>query len=232
MKQTTPLPSALLARFRSNLDLKLLLMLTLPLVTAGAYFAVQRMILFPTRSLPITWLDRATPFQPAWVWAYLSLYLLNPVGPLLTRSREDLLWYTRGILFLFAFGIVFFVLLPVAGPRPSAYEGNWLYNRLVHIDRVYNSFPSLHAGCAVYAVLYAAYASGDTSRRKLRKVLLACAWVWVCLILYSTIATRQHFAIDLLPGILLAWLARTLFFERHPERTRCKRGVLVGGESA
>ena len=209
-----------------------MLTLTLPVATAGAYFTVQRMILFPARSLPMTWLDRAIPFQPGWVWAYLSLYLLNPIGPLMTRSREDLFRYTRGILFLFVSGIVFFVLLPVAGPRPSAYEGNWVYDRLIHVDRAYNSFPSLHAGCAAYAVLFAAYASGDTRRRELRKVLLACAWVWVCFILYSTIATRQHFAIDLPPGIFLAWLTQVLFFRRNPESIADKQSVLVGGESA
>ncbi len=193
---------------------------------------MQRVILFPTRSVPLVWLDRAIPFQPRWVWVYLSLYLLNPVAPLLARSGQDLLRYARGILFLFASGLACFLLFPVAGPRPFAPEGEWLYNRLIALDRPYNSFPSLHAACAVYAVLFATYASTDSSRPGLRKFLLCCAWLWVGLILYSTIATRQHFALDLPPGIFLAWLAARVCFDRNPANGSLRQDALPGGVNA
>jgi len=232
--RSTPLSTALVSRLRSNLGLKLFLLLALPSVVTAAYLAVQRTIIFPTRSVPSNWLDHAIPFQPRWVWAYLSLYLLNPIGPLLTRSRKDLLQYAYGILFLFAAGLLCCAMLPVAGPRPAASAAYWLYDRLILIDRAYNSFPSLHAACAVYAVLYAPYASRDSSRGALRKVLLSIAWLWTGLILYSTIATRQHFAIDLVPGIFLAWLAQRLFFGRKAVKreTQSERDILVGGEAA
>ncbi len=107
-----------------------------------------------------------------------------------------------------------FVFFPVPGPRPVAPDNFWLYQRLILIDRPYNSFPSLHAACAVYAVLFAAYASCDTSRPHLRRFLLSLAWLWVGLILYSTIATRQHFALDLPAGMFLGWLAQWLLVSR------------------
>jgi membrane-associated phospholipid phosphatase len=233
--RSTPLHTALFTRLRANLWLKLFLLLALPTVVTAAYLAVQRTIMFPPRSVPSIWLDHAIPFQPLWVWAYLSLYLLNPIGPLFTRSRQDLLHYAYGILFMFATGLVCCVLLPVAGPRPTTSAGYWLYDRLILVDRSYNSFPSLHAACAVYAVLYATYASRDSSRSELRKILLSLAWLWTGLILYSTIATRQHFAIDLLPGIFLAWLTQRLFFGRKAIKTedvRSEQEMLIGGEAA
>jgi membrane-associated phospholipid phosphatase len=190
------------------------MLLTLPVAVTVGYLAVQRAVVFPDGRVPLTWFDRVIPFQSRWVWVYLSLYLLNPIGPLLARSRQDLLRYARGILFVFVCGFVCFVMFPVAGPRPAAADNFWLYQRLILIDRVYNSFPSLHAACAVYAVLFAAYASSDTSRRYLRRSLLSLAWLWVGLILYSTIATRQHFAIDLPAGVFLGWLAQWLFVSR------------------
>jgi len=232
LNRLTPLHSALLRRLRCNLGLKVFLLLTLPTAVTAAYLAIERAIIFPTRSVPLNWLDHAIPFKPHWVWAYLSLYLLNPVGPLLTRSRKDLRRYTGGILFFFVCGFLCFVLLPVAGPRPATADGYWLYNQLIFVDRAYNSFPSLHAACAVYAVLYATYASVDSSRPGLRKVLLSFAWLWVGLILYSTIATRQHFAIDLLPGIFLGWLAQCLFLRRRSREPRSEQGVLIGREAA
>jgi membrane-associated phospholipid phosphatase len=199
------------------------------MVTSG-YLAVQRTIIFPPWKVPLTWFDRAIPFEPRWVWAYLSLYLLNPLGPLFARSRKDLFGYARGILSFFAFGFMCFVIFPVAGPRPLFAGGYWLYDRLVLIDRAYNSFPSLHAACAVYAVLFASYASSDSCRYRLRKILLAFGWVWVGLILYSTIATRQHFFLDLPAGTLLGWLGYR-FSVRRKFRTTDVSAV-VDGEPA
>lgn len=230
MTRKNRLQFALLERLRSNLGLKALLLLTLPTLVTVGYLGIQRAIVLPVHKIPLTWLDSAIPFQPHWIWAYLSLYLLNPIGPLFTRSRQDLLRYARGILFLFACGFVCFVFFPVAGPRPLSTDSYWLYQRLIEIDRPYNSFPSLHAGCAVYAVLFAAYASADTSRRILRTCLLSIGWIWVMLILYSTIATRQHFFLDLPPGIFLAWLAHRLLVVRSSAETDVP--IVMDGKAA
>ena len=232
MNRREPLRAALLSRLRSQRDLKVFLFIALPTVLTVAYFTIQRTIIFPTRSMPLSWFDRAIPFQSGWVCVYVSLYLLNPIGPLFTRSRTDLFRYTRGILFLFVSGLFCFLLFPVAGPRPTGTQGPWLYDHLILVDRAYNSFPSLHAACAVYAVLYAAYASGDSSRPMLRKVFLGLAWLWVALILYSTVATRQHFAIDLPPGIFLAWLAQRIFLRRSHAEVISEQHALVGREAA
>jgi membrane-associated phospholipid phosphatase len=210
--------------------LKVVLLLTLPVVVTVAYLGIQREIVFPVRKVPLSWLDGGVPFQSHWIWAYLSLYLLNPIGPLFTRSRQDLLRYARGILFLFACGFVCFVFFPVAGPRPLSADRYWLYQRLIGIDRPYNSFPSLHAGCAVYSVLFAAYSSLDTSHRTLRTCLITVSWIWVALILYSTIATRQHFFIDLPGGILLGWLAYRLLVVKRTAVTEV--AVVADGEAA
>ena len=230
MTQPHGLHFALWNRLRSNLRLKVVLLLSLPVVVTVAYLGIQREIIFPARRVPLTWLDGVIPFRPRWIWAYLSLYLLNPIGPLFTRSRQDLLRYSRGILFLFVSGIVCFVFFPVAGPRPLSADSYWLYQGLTGIDRPYNSFPSLHAGCAVYAVLFAAYASLDTSHRTLRTCLMTVAWIWVALILYSTIATRQHFFIDLPGGMFLGWLAYRLLVVKRTAVTELS--VATHGETA
>lgn len=214
----TSLIPSLLDRLRSHWRLKWFLLATVPTITTGAYLVTQRVILFPAWNPPTTWLDRMIPFQPNWVWAYLSLYLLMPIAPLLTRSRDDLIRYARGVILYFGIGLICFVLLPVAAPRPATMESGSTYEALIRIDRPYNCIPSLHATCAVYALLYAAHASRDTRRRVLRLWLLFLGWIWVALILVSTIATRQHFAIDLPPGILLGIVAFwwTASPRRHP----------------
>jgi membrane-associated phospholipid phosphatase len=192
------------------LGLKLLLLLLLPTTTTVIYFVIQRNILFPTWQMPKTFIDRIIPFRPHWVWIYLSLYVLSPIGAILTRSRENLIRYTIGVAFYSVVGFVCFVLFPVAAPRPAMASGDPLYDHLILYDRVYNSVPSLHAACGIFAVLYLAHISRDSLPRQLRNVLLAAAWLWYGLILYSTIATRQHYFLDLPPGILLGWLTERL----------------------
>jgi membrane-associated phospholipid phosphatase len=177
------------------------LLLTLPLITTSVYLLTQRVMLFPRRSIPLTPIDHAIAFEPGWVWGYLSLYVLMPIAPLLTRSRQELWRYTRGMLVCFAIGCASFVLFPVAGPRPANAPASWMYGQLITIDRAYNAFPSLHAACAVFAVVYGHFVSRDASRWRLRTVLLCIAWMWVAIILYSTIATRQHYFLDLVPGL-------------------------------
>lgn len=203
--------SALLRRLRAQLRLKILLMLFVPTATTAIYFVIQRNIIFPEWKMPRTFLDRAIPFQPHWVWIYLSLYIMTPVGALFTRSRDKLIRYVIGVVFYSVIGFICFILFPVAAPRPAMARGDPLYEHLICYDRVYNSVPSLHAACGIFAVLYAAYASRQTSRRKLRFSLLTAAWIWYGLILYSTIATRQHYVLDLPPGILLGWWTKYLF---------------------
>jgi membrane-associated phospholipid phosphatase len=212
------------------MGLKIVMLLTLPVVVTAGYLAVQRAVVLPNGTVPLTWFDRVIPFQPRWVSVYLSLYLLNPIGPLFERSRENLFRYARGILFFFVCGFVCFVVFPVPGPRPPTADAFWLYQRLILIDRPYNSFPSLHAACAVYAVLFAAHASSDTSRPHLRRSLLSLAWLWVGVILYSTMATRQHFAVDLPAGMFLGWLAQWLFVSRSSRTSNMP--AFVNGEAA
>jgi membrane-associated phospholipid phosphatase len=203
---------AVLDRLRSNLPLKALLLVTVPTTTTIIYFIIQRNILFPEWKMPRTFLDRVIPFRPHWSWIYLSLYVLCPIGAVLTRSRKTLMRYAVGVAFYSMVGFICFVLFPVAAPRPAMAHGDWLYDHLIRYDRVYNSVPSLHAACGTFAVLYLALITRDTRWRKVRFVSLCVAWIWLGLILYSTIATRQHFFLDLPPGILLGWWARKLIF--------------------
>jgi membrane-associated phospholipid phosphatase len=195
--------------------LKLLLLLTVPQLTTEAYLQVQRHIVFPVRSMPLTWLDRAIPFQPQWVWIYLSLYVMAPIGPLFTRSRDTLLRYAAGVLLYSALAFVHFFLFPMTGPRPAIPRGDWLYERLIRYDGNYNANPSLHAAAGVFAVLFAGYALREVLRPRARMMALGVLWIWYTLILYSTIATRQHYALDLVCGMFLGWLTYYLILPRR-----------------
>ena len=50
----------------------------------------------------------------------------------------------------------------------------------------------------------------DALGRRGRAVILAVGSTWAAVILYSTLATKQHWAVDLPAGMLTAYLAHRL----------------------
>jgi membrane-associated phospholipid phosphatase len=180
--------------------LKALLAITVGFAFCVPYFLIGNFPLFPVRRLPLSWLDGAIGFHPyAWVWIYQSEYLIINLIPWFAQRREDLLRYVRGfaLLSLISFGV--FLLFPIRAPKPPVTHATGMYWLLLQYDVSLNSLPSLHAGMVVYTVAF--------GRRILRNVLsrwvTLLVLVWAGLILYATLATKEHYAIDILSGALL-----------------------------
>ena len=140
---------------RANWKMKAALSAGLTLFFCVPYFTLQRLTLFPARTLPLSAIDRAIDFDPRWVWAYQSVYLLLTIVPWMVTTRPELRRYARGFLLLSGVGFVFFLLMPVRGPRPDIEAADVMFRILQWYDRPLNCFPSLHVGLAVYTVLFA-----------------------------------------------------------------------------
>jgi membrane-associated phospholipid phosphatase len=195
------------SRLRFEWRLKCALSAALTLAFCVPYFTLQRLTLFPGHTLPPTPLDRAVTFQPdGWVYVYQSVYLLFPTTPWLATSREQLARYTRGFLCVSLVCFAFFFLLPVECPRPDDAPRDGMYGFLVSYDKTINTFPSGHVALAVFTVLFGRRIFGGDRRAGLR-AFFAFEWLWVGLIAFSTLKTKQHFAVDLPAGALLAWAA-------------------------
>ena len=190
---------------RTNWKTKAAMSAGLTLFFCVPYFTLQHLPLLPARTLPLSAIDRAIAFDPRWVWAYQSAYLLLTIVPWMVTARADLRRYARGFLLLSSVGFAFFLLLPVRGPRPDV-EAADVMSRILHwYDRPLNSFPSLHVGLAVYTVLFAARVSRGRMPTAARWWLVSAAWLWTALVAYAALATKQHYAIDLPAGALVAY---------------------------
>ena len=189
---------------RANWRLKAALSAGLTVFFCVPYFTLQHLTLFPARTLPLSALDRAIGFDPRWVWVYQSVYLLLAIVPWMVPTRSELRRYARGFLLLSGVGFAFFLLLPVRGPRPDVEAANLMFRALQWYDRPLNCFPSLHVGLAAYTVLFAARLSRGRMTVSARRSVVSLAWLWTTLIAYAAVATRQHYAIDLPAGTLLA----------------------------
>jgi hypothetical protein len=202
------------ARLRAHIGAKLVVWGGLTAGICGPYFALQRLELFPARLPPVTALDRAVAFEPLWIWPYVSIALLVAIAPMLATSRDALRRYVLGLAILCGVCFAVFLAVPVIGPRPSVMPDQALYRFIVAVDRPTNSFPSLHVGLAVYSLLYCNRVLGPGGSRSSRFLRQGLGALWGAAILYSTLATKQHWAIDLPPAIVIAAVAYALAWRR------------------
>jgi membrane-associated phospholipid phosphatase len=182
--------------------LKLSLGLVLGVIYWTGYFFIERHPLYSPIQFKLLPIDRWTGFSPLWAWGYQSVYPLLPL-PFLATKREDIHRYAGGfiLIMLAAFGC--FILLPVLGPRPAIVPTTGMYGLVSRYDLPFNNLPSLHMAVATYS----ACAAIQVTEGKTRRVFIWVLPIVILLIGYSALATKQHYAVDLPPGIVLGWIA-------------------------
>lgn len=189
---------------------KILMFVALVPLLNAFYFLPQWVAWRTPVRLPMTVVDRIVPFEPGWVYVYVSMYVMLLIPPLLTTRGEALWRYTIGAMIMFVGAAVVFVAWPVEFPRPALTDvAPWMYHVVVSLDRPVNSIPSLHAGLVAFTLFFAARALDDLSAGTRRFILLA-GTAWSVAILYGTLATKQHYLLDLPAGVVLAWVAHRL----------------------
>ncbi|MGH0030094.1 MAG: phosphatase PAP2 family protein [Myxococcota bacterium] len=194
-------PTGLAARLARELPAKVAVWLGLAVGICVPYFTLQHVAWFPVRSVPATPIDAWIPLTPDLLWVYFSLGALVPLGPALATRRDELRRYAWGLFWLCLPCFVLFAVFPVAGPRPELAPEHRLYHWLVAYDRPTNSMPSLHAGLTVYSLLFL---------WRVARLPRPVEWLgvaWGGLIFYATLATKQHWLVDLPVGAALACIA-------------------------
>ena len=201
------IPEAVALRLRACVPEKVAVCLFLAVGICVPYWILQRVEIGIPLAIPATAVDLSIRFAPAWTPVYLSIAALVPLAPWLAPDRNAVLRYARGLAMLCLPSFAIFALLPVTGPRPGLEETSALHDLLVTWDRPTNSLPSLHAGLTVYSLLVIDLFLGRDAGlvgRDAGRAWRAAAWTWGAALLYSTLATKQHWLLDLPPGIVLA----------------------------
>lgn len=152
-------------------------------------------------SLPLeTRLDAYIPFVPEFIFPYLFYYpwLLMPLFVL--RTRESFFRSIAAFSLMQIVAQIIFVLFPSHMVRPIVTSQGFasdLVRMLYRLDLGWNLFPSLHVAHAVIvALIFCRY-----GRKWALPVSLVSA-----LIALSTVLVKQHYAIDIPGGVLLAGL--------------------------
>jgi membrane-associated phospholipid phosphatase len=170
--------------------------------------------LMPGRILhiPELALDRAMPLRPAWGLVYGSLYLFLILLPVLVvRQEEHIRRTVRAYLMVWITAYVCFLVYPTLAPRPAKVIGEgfvvWGLRFLYSADPPYNCFPSLHVAHSFVSAL-----TCYRVHRGVGRAAVLCGF----LVGLSTLYTKQHYILDVIAGMLLAFAAYAIFLRNYP----------------
>ncbi len=174
----------------------------------GAYFYLLKAPAYLTTVMPITVLDRLIGFQPLTLPIYISLWVYVSLPPTLLATRRELYGYGLAMAGTCLAGLIVFYFWPTAVPAANI---DWAQypdmDFLKSMDASGNACPSLHVATAIF--------SGIWLHHLLRRFgtplwMLTFNWTWCIGIIYSTLATRQHVAVDVVAGLVLGVLGAYL----------------------
>ncbi len=196
------------ARIRVLLPLKAVGTMVFMLLFFWGYFAVLRYPLATATIMPLTPVDVWIPMTPAAFPAYVSLWVYVSLPPAFLTGLRTLLRYGFWIAALCLFCLGIFWIWPTAVPAvPVDWTQHPEMALIKGMDAGGNACPSLHVASAVFAGLWL-----DRLARAMRLPVLL-RWVSAlhcCLILWSTLATRQHVFLDVLAGLAVGGLFAAL----------------------
>jgi len=209
--------SGMLSRVRQLFVLKTAGALAFVALFFTAYFLLLRHPLFPIRLVPRTYADSLVPFLPAALPVYCSLWVYVSLPVLLMTTQSEILGFGRNLALLCGAGLLVFLLWPTAVPPAdvdwTAYPSMAF---LKNTDTSGNACPSLHVASAVFAL---ASLDGILAALDAGRVARAASALWCVAIVVSTMAIRQHVALDVFAGAALGLLFAL------PERRRAFAGI-------
>jgi membrane-associated phospholipid phosphatase len=167
----------------------------------AVYFWLLRHPLHPVTVMPLTAIDRLVEFSPRALPLYLSLWVYVSLPPALLIDRRELISYGLAAVGLSAIGLGIFFFWPTAVPALdvdwSQYPG---FDFLKSVDASGNACPSLHVAFAVFSAIWLNRLGRQLGAGRLVQTLNG---LWALGIVYSTLALRQHVALDVFAGAAL-----------------------------
>lgn len=189
---------------------------TLPMVVlvllVPVYLFIPDLTPVDTLHAPALPLDRWLPLRPVWSLVYGALYAFLIILPVLVVTQQEQIRRTVfAYLMVWLTAYVCFLLYPTVAPRPETVYGEgfavWGLRSLYDSDPPYNCFPSLHVAHSVVSAL---------TCYRLHRGLGVFAVVCALLVGLSTLYTKQHYVLDVVAGILLAYFAYMIFLRKLP----------------
>lgn len=178
------------------------------------YFWVMRNPAYPTTLMPLTVVDQWVGFQPVALIPYVTLWVYIGVAPALTPNFRQLFVYGLWAAALCVTGLLIFYFWPTAvpprAPETAAYPG---FAMLQGVDATGNACPSMHVAVAIFSALCLERLLVNLRAPAGTRLLNAA---WFLAIAWSTLATKQHVALDVAAGAVLGAVFAVLSLHFRP----------------
>ncbi|MFI4941244.1 MAG: phosphatase PAP2 family protein [Burkholderiales bacterium] len=220
-RQIIPWHLQVLTRMKSHLFLKTFGITLFMSAFFTGYFYLLNNPVFPVTVMPVTALDIAVGFKPATLFLYASLWLYVSLPPALQATRGELIYYGWAVGGLCVAGLSCFLLWPTAVPSANIdWEQGYGFSILKGVDAAGNACPSLHVATAVFSAMWLNRQLFEVGAPRIFRVL---NWAWCAGIAYSTLATKQHVAVDMFAGVMLGMCAAFLSLTQSSFSSRQSR---------
>ncbi len=187
--------------------------LFLGIVVALGYFIPNHYVIFPTHSVLLTRIDHLIALSPAWIWFYIAYYPFLVAAYLYATGTPAQKAYVGSMLLSACVGFIVFVFFPTAIPRdiyPWLGADDTSARMLASIrgaDNSVNCLPSMHVCMSFIAASTFTLVCGWRGR--------AVAWALFLAICYSTMATKQHYFVDVAAGMGLGLTVVSIMLKRY-----------------
>jgi membrane-associated phospholipid phosphatase len=197
-----------LTRIKSHLFFKISGITLFMTVFFAGYIYLLKNPVFPVTIMPLTVLDEAVGFKPGTLFLYVSLWMYVSIPPVLQATRRELIYYGLAVGSLCVVGLACFLFWPTAVPVANVdWEQSLGFSILKGVDAAGNACPSLHVATAVFSAVWLNRQLFEVNAPRVVRVI---NWIWCMGIAYSTLATKQHVAIDMIAGVILGMFAANL----------------------
>ncbi len=194
-------------RIRRHLALKVVGTTAFTWLFFIGYFHLLRQPVHPVTVMPLTAVDRLVGFHPWALVPYFSLWVYVGVAPGLQLRFRELLVYGLWAGALCITGLALFYAWPTQAPpmalEPTDFPG---FAILQGVDAAGNACPSMHVAIAMFTALWVEHILREAGAPAWLRIVNA---VWFAAIAWSTLAVKQHVALDVVAGaalgIAFAW---------------------------
>lgn len=159
------------------------------------YFLTNHYQLFEPKTLPLYNFEEMMPFVGWTSLIYLTTFIEIPLAMFL-YPKKGYGWIVIAVTGLFMTCIIFFILFPTTFPRPSGNSNITIFDMFRKVEMPTNCFPSLHCATSAFIALTFWW----QKQSNWRFVFIP----WGMAIALSTLTTKQHYAIDIMGGWILA----------------------------
>ncbi len=194
-----------------SLGFRLKMIFALVACFAVGYGYTNHFPIFTPRTLPWTPIDTFFGFHPWTLWIYISDYILIFLPAVLVTNIHVMKKLLKAYLVNFAIHFPIFFFFPTTLSRPILEEDSFLtqaFRLLWQVDTPVNCFPSQHVSlCFVVALGFWNY------RRRWALGMI----IWSILISLSTLTTKQHYAWDVLGGLLVTFIVYWMVYRKKED---------------